>query len=144
MTSLHKSCPECGGPLGVGVAVCSHCGSQVGTVFSETAPPAPVAVAVGAKYRSRISATVDYYDKIEKAKEHGNNSLILSLFSFICPGIGAVCAIAAILLGSTAISTLKTHNIEEGRGPALAGVVIGAIALVAQLYMLWYYIKVGI
>lgn len=128
----------------MGVAVCSHCGSQVGTVFSETAPPAPVAVAVGAKYRSRISATVDYYDKIEKAKEHGNNSLILSLFSFICPGIGAVCAIAAILLGSTAISTLKTHNIEEGRGPALAGVVIGAIALVAQLYMLWYYIKVGI
>ena len=58
--------------------------------------------------------------------------------------MGSVFAISAILLGSTAISTLKTHNIEEGRGPALAGVVIGAIALVAQLYMLWYYIKVGI
>lgn len=116
----------------------------MGTVFSETAQTSPVAVAVGAKYRSKISATVDFYDKIEKAKEHGNNSLILSLFSFICPGLGSIFAISAILLGSTAISTLKTHNIEEGRGTALAGVVIGAIALVAQLYMLWYYIKVGL
>ena len=126
------------------MAVCSHCGGQVGTVFSETAPTSQVAAAAGTKYRSRISATVDYYDKIEKAKEHGNNSLFLSLFSFICPGLGSIFAIAAILLGSTAISALKTHDIEEGRGPALAGVVIGAIALVAQLYMLWYYIKVGI
>ncbi len=143
MTSLQKSCPECGGPLGLGVAVCAHCGTQVGTVFSETAPTSPVAVASDAKYRSRISATVDFYDKIEKAKDYGNNSLFLSLFSFICPGVGSVFAISAILLGSTAISTLKTHNIEEGRGTALAGVVIGAIALVAQLYMLWYYIKIG-
>ncbi|HJQ68355.1 MAG TPA: DUF4190 domain-containing protein [Blastocatellia bacterium] len=143
MTSLQKSCPECGAELKLGVAVCPYCESQVGTVFSENAPPAPVAVAASAKYRSRISATVDYYEKIERAKEHGNNSLVLSLFSFICPGIGSICAIAAILLGSTAISTLKTHNVEDGRGPALAGVVIGAIALVAQLYMLWYYIKVG-
>jgi len=128
----------------MGVACCSHCGSQVGTLFSETAPTSAVAVAGGAKYNSRISATVDYYDKIEKAKEHANNSLLLSLFSFVCPGVGSILAITAILLGSTAISTLKTHNVEEGRGPALAGVVIGAIALVAQIYMLWYYIKVGV
>ncbi len=124
----------------MGVACCSHCGSQVGTLFSETGA---VAVSSPSKYRSRISTTVDYYDKIEKAKEHGNNSLLLSLFSFICPGIGSILAIAAILLGSSSISTLKTHNIEEGRGPATAGVVIGAIALVAQLYMLWYFIKIG-
>ena len=140
MSSLHKSCPECGAPLDLGVACCSHCGGQVGTLFSETAP---VAVAAGSKQRSKISATVDYYDRIEKAKDHGNNSLLLSLFSFICPGIGSIFAIAAILLGSKAISTLKTYNIEDGRGPATAGVVIGAIALVAQIYTLWYFIKIG-
>jgi hypothetical protein len=113
----------------------------VGTLFSENVP---VAVAPRAKYRSRISATVEYYDKLEKAKEHANNSLVLALFSFVCPGLGAIFAITAILLGSTAISTLKTHNEEDGRGPAIAGVVIGAIGLVAQIYLLWYYIKVGI
>jgi uncharacterized Zn finger protein (UPF0148 family) len=141
MSSLHKSCPECGGQLEPGVASCSHCGSQVGTLFSENVQ---VVVAPQAKYRSRISATVEYYDKLEKAKDHSNNSLLLSLFSFVCPGLGMVFAISAILLGSTAISTLKMHEVEEGRGPATAGVVIGAIGLVAQIYMLWYYIKVGL
>ena len=122
------------------MACCSDCGTQVGTLFSETAT---AAVANPLRQRSKISATADHYDKIEKAKDRGNNSLLLSLFSFICPGIGSILAIGAILLGSASISTLKTHNIEDGRGPATAGVVIGAIALVAQLYMLWYFIKLG-
>jgi uncharacterized Zn finger protein (UPF0148 family) len=140
MTSLHKSCPECGEPLELGVACCSQCGSQVGTLFSETGA---VTVASPSKNRSKISAAADYYDKVEKAKDHGNNSFLLSLFSFLCPGIGSIFAIAAILLGSSSISTLKSNNIEEGRGPATAGVVIGAISLVAQLYMVWYFVKIG-
>lgn len=140
MTSIHKSCPECGEPLDLGVACCSQCGSQVGTLFSETGT---VAVASPSKNRSKISTAVDFYDKIEKAKDRGNNSFLISLFSFLCPGIGSIFAITAILLGSASISTLKTHNIEEGRGPAIAGVVIGAISLVAQIYMAWYFIKIG-
>jgi len=140
MSSIKKVCHECGMPLGVGVAVCGSCGTQVGTVFSETAPPPPPKKKLA---RRRATDAEDHYQQIDKAQERANNALILGLASFFCPAIGFIMCVAAIILGALALRTLKRNFVEEGRGSATAGVIIGAIAVVAQIGYLVYFMKSG-
>jgi hypothetical protein len=52
--------------------------------------------------------------------------------------------IGAILLGYSAINIFKSYDVEEGRGPALAGIVIGAIGLIAQVSYIVYFLRAGI
>jgi len=127
-------------PLTVGVAVCGSCGTQVGTVFSETAPPIPPK-----KKGSRRKATdaEDHYSQIDQAQQRANNSLILALASFFCPLIGFIMCIAAIVLSALALRTLKRNFVEDGRGSATAGLIIGVIALIAQIGYLVYMAKSG-
>ena len=140
MSSIKKVCHECGMPLTVGVAVCGSCGTQVGTVFSETAPPIPPK-----KKGSRRKATdaEDHYSQIDQAQQRANNSLILALASFFCPLIGFIMCIAAIVLSALALRTLKRNFVEDGRGSATAGLIIGVIALIAQIGYLVYMAKSG-
>lgn len=123
-----------------GLAQCPHCGAQVGTLFSEAAPP-PVNPRTPRRTRA-----VDPFggDRVEKAKDRSNNALILALVSFFCPVLGLVMGISAIFLGVNALSTLKQYNIEEGRGLALAGIVIGGIGLIAQFSYILYFMRAGI
>jgi hypothetical protein len=127
-------------PLTLGVAVCGSCGTQVGTVFSETAPPQPPK-----KKGSRRRATdaEDHYAQIDKAQERANNALILALASFFCPGIGFIMCIAAIVLSVLAFRTLKRNFVEDGRGSATAGWIIGVIAVIAQIGYIVYAVKSG-
>jgi hypothetical protein len=74
----------------------------------------------------------------------GNNSLILALASFLCPGIGFAFSAAAILMGLSARRSLLRLGVEEGRGAATAGMVIGAISLIAQVCYAVYFLKSGI
>lgn len=127
-------------PLSVGVANCSYCGATVGTLFSETG--GPVVVTKG-KRQGGISEHVDYHHRIEKAQERANNSLILALSSFFCPGIGLVMGVAAIVLGVMAARTLKADNVEDGRGSATAGLIIGLLGLIAQGGYAVYVLKSG-
>jgi hypothetical protein len=126
-------------PLSMGVANCSNCGATVGTLFSETGAPA-----VGARGRrsSEINESINFYDRVEKAKEWANNSLILGLASFF-PLVGFFTGVAAIVLGLMAVRTLKAHNVEDGRGSATAGLVIGLLGLIAQIGYVLYVIKSG-
>ncbi len=140
MSSLKKACPECGMPLSVGVASCSSCGATVGTLFSES--EAPRVSARGQLHRA-ISEHVDYHHRIEKAKERANNSVILALASFFCPGVGFLMGISAIILSVMAARTLKAENVEDGRGSATAGLVIGVLGLIAQAGYAVYVIKQG-
>jgi uncharacterized Zn finger protein (UPF0148 family) len=128
MTSLKKSCHECGMPLAAGVANCSYCGATVGTLFSETSAPG---VAVKAKRPSVFNSRANSYDRIEKAKENANKAVILGLTGFF-PFIGFFMSVAAIVLGAMATNTLKAENVEDGRGTATAGLIIGTLALIAQ------------
>lgn len=123
----------------MGVANCSNCGATVGTLFSETGAPA-----VGARGRRspEINESISFYDRVEKAKEWANNSLILGLASFF-PLVGFFTSVAAIALGLMAVRALKAHNVEDGRGSATAGLVIGLLGLIAQIGYVLYVIKSG-
>lgn len=140
MPSLSKVCAECGLGLEPGLAQCPHCGAQVGTLFSEAAP-----LPVNPRIPRRTKA-VDPFggDKIEKAKDRSNNALILALVSFFCPVLGLAMGVSAIFLGFNALSTLKQFNVEEGRGLAVAGIVIGGIGLIAQFFYILYFMRAGI
>ena len=140
MSSMKKVCHECGMPLSIGVAVCGSCGTQVGTVFSENAPPPPPK-----KKGKRRKATdaEDHYGQIDKAQERANNALILALASFFCPGIGFFMCLSAIILSLLALRTLKKNFVEDGRGMATAGGIIGAIAVIAQIGYVVYMVKSG-
>lgn len=126
-------------PLIIGLANCSHCGATVGTLFSETS--APVGGVRGKSLRG-VKEHVDSYDRVEKAKEWANNSLILGLASFL-PAIGFITGLAAIILGAMAVRTLKGANVEDGRGSAAAGLVIGVLGLIAQGGYVVYVMKSG-
>ncbi|HWC77522.1 MAG TPA: DUF4190 domain-containing protein [Blastocatellia bacterium] len=140
MSSLSKVCSECGLGLEPGLAHCPHCGAQVGTLFSEAAPLPPSVK----RTRRALSPQVFADQKVDKAKDKGNNALILALVSFFCPILGLAMGVAAIFLGASALSTFKEYNIEEGRGLALAGVVIGIIGLIAQFSYILYFMRAGI
>ena len=127
-------------PLSVGLSNCSYCGATVGTLFSEAGAPAGV---TKGKRESKVSEHIDYHQRIEKAQERANNSLILALSSFFCPGIGLVMGIAAIALGVMAARTLKADNVEDGRGSATAGLIIGVLGLIAQGGYAVYLLKSG-
>ena len=126
-------------PLSVGVANCSYCGATVGTLFSEASVPA---VAVKSKRRNVFNEQASYYDRIENAKERANKSVILALTGFF-PFIGFFMGVAAIVLGALASKTLKAENVEDGRGSATAGLIIGALALIAQGGYVVYVMKSG-
>jgi len=126
-------------PLSMGVANCSNCGATVGTLFSETS--APVVSAKG-KRRINVNEHIDYYDKVEKAKERANNSVILALASFF-PAIGFITSVAAIVLAILAARALKAYNVEDGRGSATAGLIIGVLGFIAQGGYVVYVIKAG-
>ena len=140
MSSVHKVCPECGVPLELGKANCLQCGATVGTVFSESSPLPPQ---TATKQRQRVARQISLHQKVEAAQERANNALALALASFFCPGLGFFISITGIYFGASASRTLRENNVEEGRGPAIAGIVIGVIALVAQVCVVIYIIKIG-
>ena len=139
MSSLKKNCHECGMPLSMGVAICSYCRATVGTLFSETS--APVLPAKG-KLRGGLDAHTAYYDRVEKAKERANKSLILGLAGFF-PFLGFFMGLAAIVLAVMASRTLKADKIEDGRGAATAGLIIGLLGMIAQGGYVLYVIQSG-
>ena len=128
-------------PLKIGVASCPYCGATVGTLFSETNPQV-VQGKRKAKRAFSFNDNASYYDRIENAKERANKSVILGLTGFF-PFVGFFMGVAAIVLGALAAKTLKAENVEDGRGSAAAGLVIGVLALIAQGGYVVYVVKSG-
>jgi len=126
-------------PLSMGVASCAYCGATVGTLFSETDTPV---IPAKRNRQGGVSQHASLYDRIEKAKERANKSVILGLTGFF-PFIGLFMAVAAIALGAMAMRTLKADNVEDGRGSATAGLIIGALGMIAQGGYVVYVIKSG-
>lgn len=124
-------------PLIFGVAQCSHCGAKIGTVFDESVP-----VALPDKWKTlrNLPKKMDEATKVEKAQDRANNSLILALSSFF-PLFGIALGIGAILFGAFSMRTLREMNVEDGRGSAIAGLVIGSLGLVAQGCLIAYAMK---
>src|SRR4026207_1036723 len=139
MSSIKKSCPECAMPLKAGVATCSYCGATVGTLFSETNAPV---VGVQRKGKRGFNDQASYYDRIENAKERANKAVILGLTGFF-PFIGLFMGVAAIVLGALASQTWKAEDVQAGRGSAIAGLIIGGLALIAQGGYVVYVLKSG-
>src|ERR1051325_8774949 len=129
MKPIRKTCHECGMPLQVGVAKCFYCDAQVGTLFDETViPPPPPKV----KMWKRAVQQMDDNQVIEKAQDRANNSSVLALSSFF-PLLGLVLGLAAVFLGIRSARTLKAFNVEDGRGSATAGLVIGTLGISAHI-----------
>lgn len=138
---MQKICPKCGLQIEFGLAQCQGCGTQVGTVFSEEHIPKED---TRAKVRQKKSAQMQYFQKIDKAQERANNSVILSLASFFCPGLGFIMCAISVFWGIDASRTLKDANVEEGQGAAAAGAIIGVIAFIAQICYVLYVAKMGL
>jgi hypothetical protein len=124
-------------PLAVGLAQCSHCGAQVGTLFDEKAVASPLAKG---KPRKKVAYQMDDNQRIEQAQDRANNSSVLALSSFF-PLLGLFMGFAAIFLGLKSARTLKAFNVEDGRGSAMAGYTIGAIGIIAQVCLIIYAAK---
>jgi uncharacterized protein DUF4190 len=137
MASVGKICFECGMPIAVGIANCAHCGAKVGTLFDETAAPAAVS---NQKRWAKAPKHMDENQKIEKAQDRANSSVVLGLTSFV-PLFGLALGIAAVVYGTMSVRALKTHNIEDGRGSATAGFVIGSLGIIAQACLIIYAMK---
>jgi hypothetical protein len=123
----------------MGLANCSQCGATVGTLFSEASAPA---ASDKSKRRINVNPRINYYDKVEKAKERANNSLILALASFF-PAIGLFTSVSAVILALLATRDLKAANVEDGRGSAIAGLIIGVLGFIAQGGYIVYVLKAG-
>jgi hypothetical protein len=133
-----KVCSSCGQPLSIGYANCPYCGARVGTVFS----PSGRLVDPTTSAKPRKEPPPQFY-AIDKARARANNALILALAGFFCPGAGVLMGAIAILLGINARSALVKANVEEGRGTATAGIIIGAISLLAQISYGIYFVNAG-
>jgi hypothetical protein len=126
-------------PLQAGVATCDECGAKVGTVFDEatfspTLPkPSP----------RQLAKKSDTLSDIEKAQERANSSVIMGLASFFCPFLGLLLGAGAIYMSTMATRTLTANHVEEGRGSATAGLIIGILGLIAQAGYLFYALKAG-
>lgn len=164
MATMQKICPKCGMPIEIGLAQCLECGTQVGTVFSEANIPRED---TRAKVRQKNSAQVQYFQKIDRAQERSNNSVILGIASFFCSiiafvigfalgpdvlvlasffccGVGFLMSLVSIFWGYESSRTLKAAQIEEGQGMATAGIVIGIIGIIAQICQILYVLKLGV
>lgn len=143
MSPISKICHECGVPILIGLVECQNCGAKIGTVFSES-EPAPSGVSPKEINRQKVQEHISTTNAIEKAHERANHSVILSLISFF-PLLGFGLGPTAIYMAIRSIKTMKKYNIEEGRGMAYAGIVIGLTALLAQFsyLMLVYSAKPG-
>jgi len=137
MTSISKICFECGMPISIGIANCAHCGAKVGTVFDETAIAAPPK---RQNQWAQVTRQMDENERIEKAQNHANSSVILGLSSFF-PLLGLAMGIAAIVFGAMAVRSLKAYKVEDGMGSATAGFVIGTLGVVAQTCIIIYAVK---
>jgi hypothetical protein len=121
-------------PLDFGVAQCSYCGAKTGTLFDETTH---VELPDRWKNLRSLPKKMDEQTRIEKAQDRANNSLILGLTSFF-PLLGIGLGLGAILCAAFSMKALREMNVEEGRGSATAGLVIGGLGLVAQGCLIAY------
>jgi uncharacterized Zn finger protein (UPF0148 family) len=122
-------CDRCGVRIEVGRATCPVCGGRAGTVFSETASLSAIQKASAQRQAGNPHSIQDI---IEKARDSANHSVILSLLGLF-PVIGFILAPFSIYLALRATRTLKSYEVEDGRGVAAAGIIIGALALLAQI-----------
>jgi hypothetical protein len=67
----------------------------------------------------------------------------LALASFFCPGVGFSMGVGAIGLAVFAVRVLRAEKVEEGRGQAIAGLIIGALGLIAQAAYALFVLKSG-
>lgn len=138
MSPISKICHECGVPILIGLVECQQCGAKIGTVFSES-EPTPTRYSAREAHRQKVQEHISTTNAIEKAHERANHSVILSLVSFF-PLLGFGLGPTAIYMAVRSIRTMKEYNIEEGRGMAYAGIVIGLTALLAQFsYLMLVY-----
>ena len=121
-----------------GAANCGSCGAQIGTVFSEESF---TPLGKPAQKRRAVNPEVVQYEREERAKDRANSALVMSLSSFFLPFVGALLAVGAIVYGMFSIRVLIKNQIEEMRGSAIAGIVIGVLGIVAQLCYLIYFLK---
>lgn len=141
LPSRSRSCPKCAVQVDIALAQCPQCGARVGTVFSEKEAARELS---RQKDRQEAAESIGIFHAVETARERANNALLLALGSFFCPGIGFFLGAASIMLGVNALRTLKTHNVEEGRGPATAGIIVGALGILAQFFYCIYLVTQGL
>jgi len=68
----------------------------------------------------------------------GNNQM--AVWSLVCGCVGVLCcqpvSVAALIMGIVALGQLKANPQEEGRGMAIAGIVLGCLGLVGGIVLL--------
>lgn len=113
-----RYCPNCGKQVEKNEQSCSYCGEKL---FSNT--PKPIIIPTEANFAVLIS--------------------IVGLVYSICGAFtltGVVLGIIAIYFGSKANDTIKKETIYGGRDRAIAGIVLGSIAIALNVIFLiaWF------
>ena len=125
--------------LVMGVANCTHCGAKVGTLFDANAVVNKKQEDRN-KWWHRIPRIMDENQRIEKAQDRANSSVILGLVSFF-PFLGLALGLAGVIYAARALKELTAYNIEDGKGSGMAGLIIGALGIVAQVCLVIYVVR---
>jgi hypothetical protein len=112
-------CNNCGTQNPDQSAFCSKCGNRLAPV--QVIPQQPQVTAAHARKTNGLAIA----------------SMVLGIASIIPPL--AICSIPAIIMGAIALNQIKKDPSLDGRGMALAGVIIGSIFLA-----LWILAIIGI
>jgi Domain of unknown function (DUF4190) len=164
MTLTERRCPN-GHPVAVSASFCATCGAANGTprtcanghelgpsdgfctkcgaagsswgqpaVGSAVPPPPPGYASTGPSYQAP-QGVPPYVAPTGYAATGTNGLAIASLVVSLCVFLSGVNAIVGLVLGIVALKQVRTSQ-QDGRGLAIAGIVISAIQLVLGLVWL--------
>jgi Domain of unknown function (DUF4190) len=113
-------CTNCGSEASSG-AFCTNCGTATGSGASQSTP----------------SGTGAAYQQLNQPKPQPTQTNVLAIIALVTSLVGI--HLAGIICGHIALNQIKTSG-ENGRGMALAGLIIGYVflALVIVLCSVWF------
>jgi predicted nucleic acid-binding Zn ribbon protein len=121
-----KNCPFCAQEIRPDARKCQHCGEFVDASLRRERVVEEQRVSSELKKFNR-----EGLDALRKAR----TALICGVASMSC--LGLVVGPIAIITGVSANERLKTVGIKEGRGMAVAAIILGIIGTAAWIVLLW-------
>lgn len=135
-TNVCAQCGEANAPEG---RFCRRCGAPLAQPAMAPAPPAattfgqdyhaaPAYGATPAPYAAPVSG------EVADAQKTARNSLIVGLVGLVC--LGFILGFLAIKYGVDARKRLTAAGVSQGRGMALAGIILGVFDILGSIVSL--------
>ena len=154
-----KNCTNCGSAMDDNAAFCANCGTPVAPA-QPIAPEPPVVEMQQNTYQTNPNQNPYQTNPAPTYNQHGGYNpyaqptqsmnipglvgfilALIGLFIFWIPIYGLIPAVVALILSIVGLTQIKKTG-QNGKGLALAGVIIGALATVIGIIYLIYWIAV--